>query len=93
MIVKKQPIRTCVACRTSGDKRGLLRVVRGSDGLISIDPTGKKPGRGAYICRSSKCVAAAVKKKMFERALRTAIPAEMIEQIEFAVQESENADQ
>lgn len=89
---KKQPIRTCVACRTSGDKKGLLRIVRDANGDISIDPTGKKPGRGAYICHSSSCVAAAIKKKGFERALRTAVPAEIIAEIDRAVQESETAD-
>lgn len=89
---KKRPIRTCVACRTSGDKRGLLRVVRGADGVISIDPTGRKPGRGAYICYSSACVAAAKKKKGFERALRTAVPASFFEELELAMQENGNAD-
>ena len=86
---KKQPIRTCVACRTSGDKKGLLRVVRSSTGEISIDPTGKKPGRGAYVCHSAKCVAMAVKKKGFERALRTAVPADFFVELERAVQENE----
>jgi predicted RNA-binding protein YlxR (DUF448 family) len=87
---KKKPIRMCVACRSTGDKKGLLRLVRGAAGEVSIDPTGKKPGRGAYICRSSECVAAALKKKGFERALRTTVSAELIEEVKLVVQENEN---
>ncbi|HOK53811.1 MAG TPA: YlxR family protein [Armatimonadota bacterium] len=92
MNVKKRPIRTCIACRSSDDKKELLRIVRSADGTIEIDPTGKKPGRGAYVCRSTECVAAAVKRKGFERALRTAVPVELIDQLKKAVQENENAD-
>ena len=52
---KHVPVRTCVACGESGAKRELMRVVRRPDGAIAIDPTGKQPGRGAYIHRSSAC--------------------------------------
>ncbi len=82
-----------MACRSTGEKKGLLRIVRSSTGEIGIDPTGKKPGRGAYICRSKVCLAAAIKKKGFERALRTALPAGLISEIELVVQENENAEQ
>lgn len=92
MVGKKRPIRTCVACWSSGEKSGLVRVVRGSNGEIGIDPTGKRPGRGAYVCRRVECVSAAFKKKAFERALRTAVPAELIEELKRAVQGNENAD-
>src|SRR2546421_10514721 len=63
------PIRTCVACRSTGDKRGLLRVVRNTDGQVAFDRTGKAPGRGAYICASESCIAAARKQKKLERSL------------------------
>jgi len=89
---KKRPIRTCVACRSSDEKTDLLRVVRTAAGELLIDRTGKKPGRGAYVCRSAACVAAAVKKKSFERALRTPAPAELAQELMRAVQEKENAD-
>lgn len=85
----KTPIRTCVACRSSSEKKELLRVVKTSSGEVVIDPTGKMPGRGAYVCRSVDCVAAAVKKKALERALRTAVPAALIDELYQAVQENE----
>ena len=88
--MSKIPIRTCVACRTSGDKGGLIRVVKSSTGEVSIDPTGKKSGRGAYVCRRVECVTVAFKKKAFGRALRTAVPAELQVDLMDAVQENEN---
>jgi predicted RNA-binding protein YlxR (DUF448 family) len=92
MSAKKRPIRTCVACRSSDEKNGLLRIVRSSTGEIAIDPTGKKPGRGAYICRKPECVAAAAKRKALDRALRAAVPVELIERLRLAVMGNENAD-
>jgi predicted RNA-binding protein YlxR (DUF448 family) len=91
MSPEKRPIRTCVACLSSDNKKELLRVVKSSTGEITIDPTGKKPGRGAYICRSEKCLTAAVKKKGFERALRTVVPAELFENLKRTVQGNEKA--
>lgn len=89
---KKRPIRTCVACRSSDEKRGLLRIVRSATGEVSIDPTGKRPGRGAYVCRKLDCISLAIKKKSLERALRTAVPASLIEELKKVVQEYENED-
>ena len=54
--MKKIPIRTCIMCRTKMDKRELLRIVRVSDNGVEFDPTGKKNGRGAYICTKSECI-------------------------------------
>lgn len=88
----KRPIRTCIACRSSDDKKGLIRIVKSSTGEVSIDLTGKKPGRGAYVCRSVQCVTAAAKKKGFERALRTVVPVKLIDELLEAVQKNENAD-
>ncbi|HET9493192.1 MAG TPA: YlxR family protein [Chloroflexia bacterium] len=70
------PQRTCVACRTTGAKRGLVRVVRSAEGTVEVDETGKKPGRGAYLCRTSECWDKALKGKVLEYALKTAITAE-----------------
>lgn len=68
MTTKKIPIRMCAACRTGRPKRELLRVVRSPEGEISVDVTGKKSGRGAYICKDPKCLAKARKARCFERA-------------------------
>jgi predicted RNA-binding protein YlxR (DUF448 family) len=73
--VRRQPVRTCVACRTSGDKRGLLRVVRlPEDAGVIFDATGKANGRGAYVCASAVCIEAARKRKAFSRSLKTETP-------------------
>lgn len=67
------PLRTCVACRTSGDKRGLLRVVRQPDGAVAFDAGGKANGRGAYVCASEKCIALARKHKKLDRSLKATV--------------------
>ena len=73
------PLRTCVACRTSGDKRGLLRVVRQPDGAVIYDSTGKSNGRGAYVCANPDCIALARKQKKLDRSLKAEISAEVFE--------------
>ena len=65
---KKVPMRMCVGCREMKPKKELLRVVRSPEGIVSIDPTGRKPGRGAYICHSAECLKRAIKQKQLERA-------------------------
>lgn len=64
------PQRTCVACRRSDAKRGLIRVVRDADGRVGVDPSGRRNGRGAYLCHDPACWEAAIKRKALERALR-----------------------
>lgn len=64
------PIRTCVACRTTDEKRDLLRVVRQPDGSVRYDPKGKLSGRGAYVCARVNCIALARKQKKLERSLK-----------------------
>jgi uncharacterized protein len=68
--VKHVPLRTCVACRTTGAKRGLVRIVRTPQGGVEVDPTGKSAGRGAYLCRRRQCWQEALKKEGLARALR-----------------------
>ena len=63
MAIRKIPMRKCIGCNTSKDKRELIRVVRNAEGEISIDTTGKKPGRGAYICKDKNCLKLARKGK------------------------------
>ena len=68
--VRKTPQRTCIACRTTGDKRALVRLVRGPAG-VEVDPGGKKPGRGAYLCDRAECWREAIKKNRLDAALKT----------------------
>ena len=65
---KKIPMRMCVGCREMKPKKELLRVVRGPDGVVSIDVTGRKPGRGAYVCKSAECLEKAIRQRQLERA-------------------------
>ena len=76
---KKIPLRMCVGCRESKPKRELIRVVRAPDGTLSMDPIGKKPGRGAYVCRQESCLTRAIKQKQLERQLQVQLTAEVAE--------------
>jgi uncharacterized protein len=67
---KKTPQRTCVACRTIGGKRGLLRIVRTPEGKVILDTTGRLPGRGAYLCREASCLSTAIKGNQIEHVLK-----------------------
>ena len=62
-------MRTCIGCGTEKPKKELVRVVRDPDGHLSVDLTGKKNGRGAYLCREKTCIEKAVKKKRISEAL------------------------
>lgn len=79
---RKLPIRSCVSCRTKSNKRNLIRIVRTPDGEIRIDPTGKAPGRGAYLCRTKECLAIAWKGNKLGRALRCEIPERLKSELE-----------
>ena len=63
------PRRTCVVCRTTTAKRTLHRIVRSPAGTVSYDPTGKAPGRGAYLCGRPDCLDMAVRRRSIQRAL------------------------
>ncbi len=76
---KHVPIRTCVACRQTSSKRELLRIVRDPAGSVQLDPTGKKPGRGAYLCTVYECWEEALSRGALVRALRTNITQEDIQ--------------
>ncbi|MES2463885.1 MAG: YlxR family protein [Armatimonadota bacterium] len=86
---RRTPIRTCVACRTPGGKRGLLRVVRlgagDHAGDVVLDPTGKKSGRGAYVCPTAECIGLALKQKKLERSLKTPIAESVADTLRAAV--------
>ncbi|MCX6345674.1 MAG: YlxR family protein [Armatimonadetes bacterium] len=79
---RKVPIRTCVSCRESSEKKTLLRIVCGKDGLVRVDTSGKISGRGAYLCGSAKCLRIALKANKLGRALRCEIPEELKNELE-----------
>ena len=78
---KKTPQRTCMGCQAKKDTRELVRIVRSPEGEISVDLTGKKPGRGAYICPDIECLNKVVKSKRLERSLETSISQEIYESL------------
>ena len=88
---RKIPMRMCVGCREMKPKKELLRVVRTPEGEVLIDPTGKKSGRGAYICASSDCLAKARKQRQLERAFECAVDAAAYEGLEASVRAAEGA--
>jgi hypothetical protein len=74
------------------DKRELIRAVKSPEGEVSLDFTGKKPGRGAYLCPSGECLARARKSRALERAFSTAIPPELYEALQAQMEEREGND-
>lgn len=79
---RKIPQRQCVGCREMKDKKALLRIVKTPEGEILLDSTGKKSGRGAYVCPDPECLKKARKIRALERAFDTAIPAEVYDALE-----------
>ncbi len=73
---KHVPQRTCIACRSHDAKRGLVRVVRTPEGVVEVDETGKKNGRGAYLCRNRQCWETGVGRKALDNALKIQIDSE-----------------
>ena len=82
MTDKKVPMRQCVGCAQMKSKKELIRVIKTPEEEILLDATGRKNGRGAYICASMECLAKAQKTKGLERSLKTAIPAEIFQNLE-----------
>ena len=96
--MKKVPLRKCTGCGEMKPKRELIRVVKAPDttdadgnvtaqGEVSLDLTGKKPGRGAYVCKSAECFQKARKARRFERSLSCKIPEEVYESMSSELQE------
>ena len=79
---KKIPQRQCMGCRERKEKRQLIRVVRKTDGTVSLDFSGKVSGRGAYLCPDPACLAKAQKSKALERSLEVPIPEEVYSRME-----------
>lgn len=82
MKTKKIPQRQCVGCGEMKSKKEMFRVIKTPENEIVIDATGKKNGRGAYLCNSVDCFSKAVKSKGLERSLKVSIPKEVYEQLE-----------
>ena len=78
----KIPMRQCTGCREMKSKKEMIRILKTTEDEVIIDTTGKKNGRGAYICPSRECFQKAVKNKGIERSLKMAIPKEVYETLE-----------
>lgn len=83
--VRRSPQRSCIGCRAVRDKKDLVRVVHTPDDHWELDPRGKLPGRGAYVCPEAGCLQEAVKRKAFDRAFRQAVPKEAVAALASAV--------
>ena len=79
---KKIPQRQCMGCRERREKRQLIRVVRSPEGEVSLDFSGKKNGRGAYLCPDPLCLKKAIKAKALDRSLEVTIPQEIYDRLE-----------
>ena len=86
---KKIPMRQCMGCSEHKPKKELLRVVLSPEGEVSLDFTGKKSGRGAYICKSVKCLQKAKKSQRLEKSLNCAIPEAVYDKLEAELSENE----
>lgn len=82
MVTKKVPMRQCTGCREMRSKRDMIRVIKTAENEICIDATGRKNGRGAYICPNMDCLKQAMKNRGLERSLKTAIPETVYQQLE-----------
>ena len=76
------PVRMCVGCQEMKNKKEMIRVIKTPEGTFMLDATGKKNGRGAYVCPSEECLQLARKNKGLEREFKQAIPAEVYESLE-----------
>ena len=87
---KKIPMRMCLGCNEMKPKKELIRVIKSPEGEISLDLTGKKSGRGAYICRNEGCLRKAQKSKQLERALECGMTQELYDHLASEIAESKD---
>ncbi|WP_040378989.1 RNase P modulator RnpM [Dethiobacter alkaliphilus] len=78
---RKVPLRTCIGCQEQKNKRELVRIVRTPEGKVEMDPSGKKAGRGTYICQKRSCLEAAAKGKRIERSLKHPVSPAVVQEI------------
>ncbi len=79
--VKKVPQRMCVTCRERKNKKELIRIVLMPDGLVCVDSTGKKPGRGVYTCKNKVCLLKAIKSHRIEKGLKAEVSSDVIDSL------------
>ena len=77
----KVPVRTCIGCNCQKPKKEMIRIIRTPDGKIEIDKTGKKSGRGAYLCGNVKCMDIAFRKNSLNKSLKQDIPLQTLEEL------------
>ena len=87
MSMKKVPLRQCIGCQEMKSKKEMIRVIKTAEDEIMLDATGRKNGRGAYLCPSMECLKKAVKGKGLERPFKMAIPKEVYETLEKEMEE------
>ena len=87
MSIKKVPLRQCIGCQEMKNKKEMIRVIKTAEDEIMLDATGRKNGRGAYLCPSMECLKKAVKGKGLERSFKMAIPKEVYETLEKEMEE------
>ena len=87
MSVKKIPLRQCIGCGEMKSKKEMIRVIKTAEDQILLDATGRKNGRGAYLCPSMECFKKAVKGRGLERSFKMAIPREVYETLEKEMEE------
>ena len=90
MSTKKIPLRQCIGCGEMKSKKEMIRVLKTAEDEIVLDATGRKNGRGAYLCPSMDCFKKAVKNKGLERSFKTAIPKEVYETLEKEMEQLEH---
>ncbi|MCR5755437.1 MAG: YlxR family protein [Acetatifactor sp.] len=81
-MAKKIPLRQCVGCGEMKGKKDMMRVLKTAEGEICLDTTGKKNGRGAYLCKSAECLKKARQNKGLERSFKIGIPSEVYDSLE-----------
>ncbi len=79
--VRKQPERACIGCGEMKEKKQLIRVVKTPEGEFALDVTGRKNGRGAYLCSNPTCLAKAIKTKALDRSFKMSVPIEVYDQL------------
>lgn len=90
MVTKKVPMRQCCGCREMKTKKEMIRVIRTPEGDVCLDATGRKNGRGAYLCPSMDCLNKAIKNRGIERSLNISVPKEIIDLLKEEMKELGN---
>jgi hypothetical protein len=88
-MAKKTPLRKCIGCGESKEKKDLIRIIRTPEGYIELDVSGKKNGRGAYLCRSQDCLKKVIKSKGLDRSFKMSVSNEIYEQLSKELSELE----